>query len=75
MNKKSWDLYAPIDKRAVKANQKIYDFLNECAAWSICKESKEGFDHGKKRFRKSEKNHESHVSRHRNLQAAEHRMD
>ena len=29
MNKKSWDLYAPIDKRAVKANQKIYDFMNE----------------------------------------------
>jgi len=29
MNKKTWGLYAPIDKRAVKADQKIYDFMYE----------------------------------------------
>lgn len=27
MNKKTWDLYAPIYKRAMKADQKIYDFM------------------------------------------------
>lgn len=29
MNKKTWDLYAPIYKRAMKADQKIYDFMYE----------------------------------------------
>ena len=29
MNKKIWDLYAPIYKRAMKADQKIYDFMYE----------------------------------------------
>ena len=27
MNKKTWDLYAPIYKRAMKADQKIYDYM------------------------------------------------
>lgn len=27
MNKKTWDLYAPIYKRAMKADQQIYDFM------------------------------------------------
>ena len=27
MTKKIWDLYAPIYKRAMKADQKIYDFM------------------------------------------------
>ena len=29
MNKKTWDLYAPIYKRAMKADQKVYDFMYE----------------------------------------------
>ena len=29
MRKKTWDLYAPIYKRAMKADQKIYDFMYE----------------------------------------------
>lgn len=29
MNKKTWDLYAPIYQRAMKADQKIYDFMYE----------------------------------------------
>ena len=29
MNKKTWDLYAPIYTRAMKADQKIYDFMYE----------------------------------------------
>ena len=29
MNKKTWDLYAPIYKQAMKADQKIYDFMYE----------------------------------------------
>ena len=29
MKKKTWDLYAPIYKRAMKADQKIYDFMYE----------------------------------------------
>ena len=29
MNKKTWDLYAPIYKHAMKADQKIYDFMYE----------------------------------------------
>lgn len=29
MNKKTWDLCAPIYKRAMKADQKIYDFMYE----------------------------------------------
>ena len=29
MNKKTWDLYAPIYKRAMKADQKIYGFMYE----------------------------------------------
>ena len=29
MNKKIWDLYAPIYKRAMKADQKIYDYMYE----------------------------------------------
>lgn len=29
MNKKTWHLYAPIYKRAMKADQKIYDFMYE----------------------------------------------
>ena len=29
MNKKIWDLYAPIYKRAMKADQHIYDFMYE----------------------------------------------
>ena len=29
MNKKTWDLYAPIYKRAMEADQKIYDFMYE----------------------------------------------
>ena len=29
MTKKIWDLYAPIYKRAMKADQKIYDFMYE----------------------------------------------
>ena len=29
MNKKTWDLYAPIYKRAMNADQKIYDFMYE----------------------------------------------
>ncbi|MBR6921252.1 MAG: hypothetical protein IKH51_03575 [Clostridia bacterium] len=27
MKKKTWDLYAPIYKRAMKADQKIYDYM------------------------------------------------
>lgn len=27
MNKKTWDLYAPIYKRAMKADQKIYNYM------------------------------------------------
>ena len=29
MRKKTWDLYAPIYKKAMKADQKIYDFMYE----------------------------------------------
>ena len=29
MRKKTWDIYAPIYKRAMKADQKIYDFMYE----------------------------------------------
>jgi len=29
LNKKTWDLYAPIYKRAMKADQQIYDFMYE----------------------------------------------
>ena len=29
MKKKTWDLYAPIYKRAMKADQQIYDFMYE----------------------------------------------
>ena len=29
MNKKTWDLYAPIYKQAMNADQKIYDFMYE----------------------------------------------
>ncbi len=29
MNKRTWDLYAPIYQRAMKADQKIYDFMYE----------------------------------------------
>ena len=27
MKKKTWDLYAPIYKRAMKADQKVYDYM------------------------------------------------
>ena len=29
MNKRTWDLYAPIYERAMRADQKIYDFMYE----------------------------------------------
>ena len=29
MKKKIWDLYAPIYKKAMQADQKIYDFMYE----------------------------------------------
>lgn len=29
MKKKTWDLYAPIYKRAMRADRKIYDFMYE----------------------------------------------
>ncbi|MBQ7542460.1 MAG: hypothetical protein IJT44_09250 [Clostridia bacterium] len=31
MRKKTWDLYAPIYKRAMQADQQIYDFIARMA--------------------------------------------